>query len=90
MTKKRPPVRSEKKADHIEAWDRIYGEGYRAGLEAAAAIPDGYWQRPSSLLLACGEMTAQEMRTAKAILVLVENQIRALAKAANDAGKGKT
>jgi hypothetical protein len=41
--------------------------GIRLGREHAAAKLDE-WQDTPTLLLACGEMTAQEIRTVKAVL----------------------
>lgn len=49
---------------------------YRAGMARAAAAAD-QWTKPGELLLKCGEMTAQEMRTAKAVADGIAAAIRA-------------
>lgn len=64
-----------------EAIERQYASGFAAGIEAAAARAY-QWARPQELRLRCGEMTAQEMRTALAVargIAATIRHIRALA-----------
>lgn len=46
-------------------------------VEACAAIADA-WSRKDALRLACGEMTAQELRTAQAVARAIAADIRRL------------
>lgn len=51
--------------------------GFRDGVEAAAKVAAS-WTDPSGPRLRCGEMTAQEMRTARAVANGIVSSIRSL------------
>jgi hypothetical protein len=55
----------------------LYQEGYDAAVSDAHNIV-ARLLNTSELLLACGEMTAAEKRTVKAVLNLVSNRVRDL------------
>lgn len=53
-------------------------EAKAATYESAAEILDQLRENPQEIRLHCGEMTAQEMRTAKAVLRYAAFKLRAL------------
>lgn len=56
----------------------IYAAGFEAARTAVIERIADSWSTSSNLRLRCGEMTAQEMRTVKAVVAGITADIRAL------------
>lgn len=74
--------RIDDSANHMRRLQRdqiadAYAKGYRQATSDAAATAHA-WSEPQVLRLHAGEMTGQEMRTARAIMAGIVARIRAL------------